>query len=152
MHEKFDDIYNSLKLYYTFNHFCRRISAECIENSEVRQRVRPMIALAIHTYQDILREALQEPNENADLHPTDEHPKDHWTIRMYDANNSHSMSLHICEADLTTTATIVRSQAPRMFVHAYPSSIEEGLQTVVTLCFCHGISPLLCGGWSSVDE
>lgn len=63
MHEKFDDIYNSLKLYYTFNHFCRRISAECIENSEVRQRVRPMIALAIHTYQDILREALQEPNE-----------------------------------------------------------------------------------------
>lgn len=197
MHETFNDIYHSLKLYYKSNHFCRHISAECIGQLCVRQRVRSMIVLAIHDNQDLLREKLEELNErfgqykavfmyyfsvstqqsiirplfhSADLHSTDDHPRDHWMIRMYDANNSHAVSLHICEDDCTTTARIVHSKNPRVFVYEYTPLSQDGNHTIVTYCFwyvssfidylrclfnvpcSHGESPLRCGGWSSVDE
>ncbi len=64
MNETLKDIYHSLKLFYTYNHFCRHISEECLDNPGVRHRARLMIAQTIYFNQESLRKELEEPNEN----------------------------------------------------------------------------------------
>ncbi|KJA22974.1 hypothetical protein HYPSUDRAFT_54618 [Hypholoma sublateritium FD-334 SS-4] len=161
MSESFENIFASLKMFYTRRHYCFYThdgftgdGSQCIGNPYTRSRFRHEIVKIIFIHQREFREIFEvgatekfaryKLAVSADPHSTGTDPRPHWTVRLYDALDVHVATMHI---DRLWAYSIEKTTA---YYDFYEKLIEEnGSEVLVTtkLCFCHG-----CAWWKIQTE